>query len=280
MVYSAEISRACPGCFLFLVDQSGSMNDEVGGKPGGKRKADAVTDAINRLIHSIVIKCTKSEGIRDYFEIGVIGYGAKVEALFGDIRQKHLIPVSVIATQPLRIEERVRKIEDADGNTVDQRVRIPIWVDAVANGDTPMCQTLRLAYDVLAPWVDSNPLSYPPVVINISDGDARDGNPEKPAHQVMSLTTHNGNVLLFNCHISSEAAEPVLFPSDEKVLPGRYAQRLFRMSAVLPPHLRQAARYEGFAIAETSRGFAFNADLLGLVRFLDIGTRPSSEQVG
>jgi hypothetical protein len=29
-------------------------------------------------------------------------------------------------------------------------------------------------------------------------------------------------------------------------------------------------------ITETSRGFAFNADMVSLIRFLDIGTRPSN----
>ena len=34
MSYTAEISRINPGCFLFLVDQSGSMSGALGGQPG------------------------------------------------------------------------------------------------------------------------------------------------------------------------------------------------------------------------------------------------------
>ncbi len=278
MVYTAEISRASPGCFVFLIDQSASMADEVGGKVGGKRKADAVADAINRLIHSLVIKSTKSAGIRDYFEVGAIGYGNSIQSAFGDVFPgRFLVPISDIASQPLRIEERVRRMESGEGP--DQRVRTPVWVDPVAKGDTPMCKALELAYKVIEPWVDANPLSYPPVVINVTDGDARDGNPEKTAQQLMNLTTQDGNLLLFNCHISSQLAAPVLFPGDESALPGKLARRLFRMSALLPPNLRQAAKNEGFAPTETARGFAFNADLIEIVRFLDIGTRPSIEQL-
>ena len=41
MSYAAEISRANPSCFVFCVDQSTSMNDQIGGEVA-KRKADVV----------------------------------------------------------------------------------------------------------------------------------------------------------------------------------------------------------------------------------------------
>jgi hypothetical protein len=78
MPYTAEISRTNPSCFLFLIDQSGSMEDPFRSGELTKKKADGVADAINRLLQNLVIKCAKSEGIRDYYYVGVIGYGAKV----------------------------------------------------------------------------------------------------------------------------------------------------------------------------------------------------------
>ena len=45
MPYSAEISRSNPACFLFLVDQSRSMQSPFGREPETK-KADGVADAI------------------------------------------------------------------------------------------------------------------------------------------------------------------------------------------------------------------------------------------
>jgi hypothetical protein len=59
MPYSAEISRANPSCFLFLIDQSGSMADPFGVGESNRRKADGVADAINRLLQNLVIKCAK-----------------------------------------------------------------------------------------------------------------------------------------------------------------------------------------------------------------------------
>ena len=78
MPYVAEISRTSPTCILFLIDQSSSMAGPFGGAPG-KSKADGVADAVNRLLQNLALKCAKSDGIRDYFHVGVIGYGGRVE---------------------------------------------------------------------------------------------------------------------------------------------------------------------------------------------------------
>jgi hypothetical protein len=36
------------------------------------------------------------------------------------------------------------------------------------------------------------------------------------------------------------------------------------------------ANQEGYGVKEGARGFAFNADLVEIIKFLDIGTRPSN----
>jgi hypothetical protein len=280
VTYTAEISRGNPGCFLFLIDQSGSMADQFGGEAGGKKKAEGVADAINRLLQNLVIKCTKSEGVRNYFEVGVIGYGNTVGPAFGGaLSGLNLVPISEVANQPARVVERTRKVEDGAGGVVEQSVKFPIWFDAVADGGTPMCQALEHAYQILADWVQTHPGSYPPIAFNITDGEATDGAPTGPAQQLMNLSTQDGNALVFNCHVSSRSATPVLFPNTDSGLPDKFAQMLFGMSSVLPDNLCQAARAEGFQVGDQARGFAFNADLVDVIRFLDIGTRPSSLQL-
>ena len=58
------------------------MADAFGAGEGNQKKADGVADAINRMLQNLVIKCAKEEGIRDYFHVAVIGYGAQVGAAF------------------------------------------------------------------------------------------------------------------------------------------------------------------------------------------------------
>ena len=73
MPYTADISRKTPGCFLFLIDQSGSMTEALGGQPG-LRKMDGAADAVNRILDAISQRCSQGMDVRDYFHIGVITY--------------------------------------------------------------------------------------------------------------------------------------------------------------------------------------------------------------
>lgn len=277
MPYTAEISRANPSCFLFLIDQSRSMADPFGAGESNRRKADGVADAINRLLQNLVIKCAKEEGVRDYYYVGVIGYGAHVGPAFsGSLAGRELVPISEVGNMPARIEERTKKVDDGAGGLVEQRIRFPVWFDPVANGSTPMCQALGRAKAILESWLAQHPACFPPIVINITDGEATDGDPSGAADALRKLSSNDGEVLLFNLHLSSQRAMPIEFPDTEVGLPDQFAQLLFRMSSPLPAYMRSIAQQEGCKVSEGTRGFVFNADIVAVIRFLDIGTRPSN----
>jgi hypothetical protein len=273
MAFSAEISRTNPTCLLFLVDQSSSMDGPFGGQPG-KKKSEGVADAINRLLQNLVLKCAKGDGVRDYFHVGVIGYGEDVgPKLAGTGPQQPLAPISDVANNPLRLEERKRMTDDGAGGLVEQAFRFPVWFEPTAGGKTPMNAALTLAREVLADFIATYPDCFPPLVINLTDGKPTDANPLDAAVALKGLKSTDGNVLMFNAHLSGSAAPPVTFPSDENALADKYAKLLFRMSSILPPKLMAAARDEGYPINGPARGFVFNADLVAVIRFLDIGTR-------
>ncbi len=273
MPYTAEISRTNPTCILFLIDQSSSMLEPFGLQPE-KRKADGVADAINRLLQNLVLKCAKADGIRDFFQVGLIGYGGRVVSAFdGPLAGKTLVPISQVANNPLRVEQRTRKVDDGAGGLVEQSFKFPVWFEPRATGKTPMCQALGTAKQYLETFLQQHPASYPPLVINITDGMATDGDPLQAAQALQRLSTTDGHVLLLNAHVSESQSRPVEFPGSEGGLPDNFARLLFRMSSPLPPRLAEAAKAEGFRVDPMARGFVFNADLVGVIRFLDIGTR-------
>ncbi len=277
MPYTAEISRANPSCFLFLIDQSGSMQDPFGSGEVLKKKADGVADAINHLLQELVLKCAKDEGVRDYYYVGVIGYGAQTGPAFsGSIAGRDLVSISEVASTPARIEERAKKVDDGAGGLVEQTVRFPVWFEPVANGGTPMCQAMDQAHSILLNWLGQHPDCFPPTVINITDGESTDGDPTDIASSIQNLVSSDGNVLLFNVHLSSQRAAPIVFPDNESILVDQYAKLLFRISSTLPGHLRNAASQARYTVSDGTRGFAFNADLVAFISFLDIGTRPSN----
>ena len=277
MPYQADISRSNPTCFLFLLDQSGSMSDPFAGG-AGRSKADELATIINRLLASLVIRCSKDEGVRDYFDVGVFGYGGTqvkpaLSCLAGN---GSIVPISRLADEPLRVEDRLQKVPDGAGGLVEQSVKFPIWVEPHADGGTPMTDALRQAHGTLAAWVRQHSQAFPPIIFNITDGEATDGDPSSAAAQLRALATDDGPALLFNVHLSERRAPAVEFPASDETLPDSFARRLFTMSSELPPHLQAAARQEGYDAGDGTRGFVFNADAAAVIQFLDIGTRPAN----
>lgn len=286
MPYSAEISREQPTAFLFLLDQSASMQDPFGGAEqtgdAAPSKARVLADTVNRLLQNLVLRCAKEDGVRDYFHVGVIGYGERVQRLIQPTNTCEagtgLVPISHIADRPRRMEQRVKQVSDGDGGTVEDRVKVPVWFDPEAKNGTPMCQALDLGSQAVRDWIDRYPSGFPPVVLNVTDGEATDGEPLRYAQQLREFATDDGEVLLFNIHLSESEEPPVELPSDRAELPSEdeYAETLFEMSSRLPFSMRSAAEQEGYRVDLDTRGFVFNADPTALVAFLEIGTRPSN----
>jgi hypothetical protein len=274
MAYSAPIQRSDPTAFLFLVDQSGSMGDRMAGE---KTKAQFVADVLNRTLMNLVIRCTRAEGVRNYFEVGVIGYGGRGAAngFSGTLGGKILHPISDIEANPLRIEDRKKKTDDGAGGLVEQTVKFPVWFQPVSDGGTPMCAALTQAAEALVGWCDQHRSSYPPTVLHVTDGQSTDGDPEHLADMLRQISTDDGQVLLLNIHVSDNNSAPITFPSSAASLPDDYARMLFRMSSPLPDHLVKAVQEKGGSVTSDARGFVFNADGTEIVEFFDIGTRAS-----
>ena len=283
MSYTADISRNNPGCFLFLIDQSGSMEGALGGQPD-LRKMDGAADAVNRILDAISQRCSQGMDIRDYFDIGVIAYGTDGSgrpnletALPGTSTEQPFLPVSQVV-DAAEVEERQVKESDGAGGIVEVTRKFPLWLRPKAGYGTPMCDALSAASEALQDWTAQHPDSYPPMLINVTDGAATDGNPEPLAQEIMALGTNDGNVLIYNAHLSEMSAVPVQYPSDEsETPPDEYAAQMFRMSSVFPDPVVELAAGMGLPVTQGSRGYVYNADMVALVQFLDIGTRAASD---
>lgn len=276
-MYNAEISRNNPGCILFLVDRSGSMKDPIAGGQG--TKAEAVAAAVNKLLQNLVIKCSKGDSIRDYFQVGVIGYGMRdkdVGPIFaGALTGKDIVTISEVAASPARLEDRTKKVPDGDGGLVEQTVQSPVWFDPEATGGTPMVAAFGYLKGLLESWVAAHQSSFPPILVHITDGDSTDGDPTGAAKAIADLATSDGQVLVFNCHISAQGGNSVVFPNSPTGL-DQYGQMLYGISSELPEGILKAAQGEGLQVNVGAKGFAYNADLVQLIQFLDIGTRPAN----
>jgi hypothetical protein len=275
-MYSAEISRTTPTAYAFLVDQSTSMNE---GMHSGVTKAQFVADVLNRTLRDLIIRCTREDGVRDYFDVAVIGYGGDGvhNALTGALAQEFFNPISVVADNTLRVEERARKIDDGAGGLVEQSVKFPVWLDPQANGSTPMQAVIGECARIVAAWSSAHRDSFPVTVLHISDGVTTDGDPEHNASILRSLSTNDGETLLYNVHVTGEDVEPTRFPRMESQLPDAHSKSMFRMSSTFPDHIRAYAQdAHGETLAVDARAMMMNADAERLVMFIDIGSRPAA----
>jgi hypothetical protein len=244
-----------------------------------KTKSSAVADAINKLLQQLVIKCAKSEGIRDYYHVGVIGYGKNgaKPAFAGAISNRSLVPISEIAMTPARVEERTKKVSDGAGGLIDTIVKFPIWFDAVHEGGTPMKEAFTEANKIIDNWLSDNPECFPPVVINITDGESNDGNPLEKMKELTSKASSDGNIILFNVHASARGINPISFCGSSTTLPDQYAELLFAGASLLPDFMKNIAKQEyGLNLSEDAKAFVMNGDIDLIITAIDIGTRPSN----
>jgi len=159
---------------------------------------------------------------------------------------------------------------------------MPVWVEPLADNGTPMAEAMTQAHKLINPWVNDRPNSFPPIVINITDGEPNDFNKntgEAPqtqaaAKKLMQLATNDGGLLLFNAHITGTLISlgEIQLPNNERIVQDKYARLLFNISSELPPRLLQEAQKVGMTSQVGSRGLVFNATTETLIKLLIFGS--------
>ena len=279
-MYTQSITRNHRTAFVLLIDASGSMSEET--TYGGRRmtKAQAVTSITNALLFELIERARRDDGVRDYYDIAVLGYSGDDEvcSLLPDGRES--LTISELAACKANVHTEVFPCRLPDGHIALRELPSPQWIVTKAAGQTPMCEALRRARDFVAAWC-ANPAhaeSFPPVVFNITDGEATDCEDDEllaVSNQIKSLCTADGSVLLINIHISDCGdGRTIFFPSaDEADYPNRYASLLYACSSEMPRVFDDAIREaKGPGALPPFRGMSFNASAAELVAMLNIGS--------
>lgn len=263
-IRNLTISSTNPCLLIYLIDQSGSMDETFGNATHNKAKE--VADAINDILYEVGLRCIGSAGeIKNRFEIAILGYGKKSNSVQsgweGQLSDKWVVSIKNIFEYPLGQED-------------DK----PIWVKPYAVNNTPMTKAFENATRLCSDWINwgNHKDCHPPIIINITDGAATDGGSnygklKSQVDQLRQLRTNYGSVSVLNIHISSRSGDKLLFPNEINSH-DKLARLLFDISTPLDSNMVRIAQNKQYNIPNNAKGYVFNGNASDLIDFLNIGT--------
>jgi hypothetical protein len=296
-----------------MVDQSGSMTEKIVFAGAEMPKSRAVSLAASSFIDELIHRARRDDGIRDYYDLAVLGYGEpKIESLIS--------PAGMFTTPSCLAAKRVERTKIMrerllpSGRSAIAVTEQNLWIGQRAQGSTPMCAALESALKLVEKWCrqPKNARSYPPTVINITDGETSDGSADDIraiAARIRATGTDDGGTILINIHLARAGSmadgldsgvsaissaisstlssvpssaifpAPVLFPTLPDELPDhRYARLLWEISSPLPANFGgvHIVDFPDGVPAETDhifrRGVAFNTGIAELAAAMNIGS--------
>ena len=278
--YTAQITRNTPTAFIFLVDQSVSMKRITTLNGEQMSLAEAVARIVNYQINELVLRCVKMGETRLYYDIAVIGYGHEVYSGWnGVLAGRDFVSPEELKNNPFKIilvkeEKRTRK------GVVVKEIEKVQWLEARCDGNwTHVHKALDKAKSLLDTWMKEHHDKdcYPPTIINITDGQFTQVTKEQvvqQANELKAMFTNDGNVLLWNIHITPNNLEQVLLPIGKEELKGdKYSELLYDMSSLLPTRYNQPiSDIRGDSVSARHVAMATNTDMTTLIQLMDIGT--------
>ena len=280
--YTAQITRNTPTAFIFMIDQSISMSRKLNFKGEFITLAEAVARIVNAQINDLVLRCIKMSDVRHYYDIAVIGYGDDASYGWkGTLAGRDFVSPEELKNNPFK-KITVKEEKRTHRGVVLKEVEKVQWIEPVAAGKyTRGDKAFTMAKNLLDKWMKEHHDKdcYPPTIINITDG-ALNGivNPREVntqlANELKALFTNDGNVLLWNIHITPDSKEQLVFPISKTELNNdKYSEWMYDMSSLLPSRYNvPIGDLRGDAENTRHVAMATNTDMSTLIQLMDIGT--------
>lgn len=285
--YTAQITRNTPTAFIFLIDQSVSMRKYTTLYGEEMPMAEAVARIVNHQLNELVLRCIKGSETRDYYDIAIIGYGEKAYSGWkGELEGRDFVKPSELKEHPYKKITTKKETRTRKGVKVVEVEEVQ-WIEADATKSwTHVHHAFEKAKGLLDEWMEKHHEKdcYPPTIINITDGIFNGATKEyvlQQANELKSMFTNDGNVILFNIHISADKDVSVTCPaSKDEVSFSSLATTMYEMSSLLP--MRYSDRIADLRGDGTPNNrytaMSINADMSTLIQLMDIGTPTNISQ--
>ena len=318
-MYSKKVTSAEPALLILLIDQSSSMGHTLvetdqGESYSSAKMAKYVTD---RFLYEAMQECVSGTEFKPYLDLAVIGYSSdQPEYDTPGKKIRSALPKIPLEKFPFSVTELpntfiAKNVIDPNDNSMFPKPKRE-WVEARADAYTSTLAAFTKAREIIEKWLPDHQTSFPPVVINITDGMPTDDEPlariwQKymddlsvaqskedfeasrlgdvsqsnvliESQKIRKIGTDDGNCLVCNCHITIEKIVRIRFPSSsdraESVNP--FAKIMYHMSSIIPESLREMGISElNLPLEPNSRFFLFNAEVDDMIKFMKFGSSGS-----
>lgn len=261
-----KMSVKDPGCIIFMIDQSASTRGMF------HKSKNSISFEVARAVNMILDELFEANRSKDQIiprvMIGCYCYSGITDVNWAipDVNPNSdgLISIS-------NLEACVNELMD------DEFEKCISWfVHEKSHGATPMRVAFEKTAQIAKMFTENYPNSYPPVIINITDGFPTDCAVEELPEVVlpiMNLKTSDGASLIFNIHISLDSTSSIFFPKFSDNLPDVNSGHLLNASSTIPSSF--VAKFgeigrEKFPIHENSKCLVYNADSATLIEAIRI----------
>ena len=242
-MYSQPITQSHRSTIVFCIDCSTSMQEEIIFNNQRFSKADLAALFANIMIDELYIRSSRYGNIRNYYDIAVIGYGG--DGAFPMLCSKNIALIPITELSKATPKEQIFSFtQEVNGKTHMASFIVHPWIKPTAQGQTPMYEALVATHSLISAWCSKrdNKRSFPPMVFNITDGEATDGSPAdliNIAHNIKNTGTRDGNTLMINVHIGDlSEGNAILFPRTlYGITESRSAHTLYHMSSIAPRNM-------------------------------------------
>lgn len=249
-MYREIVTHNRRAAFVILIDCSLSMLQPSHLGNLNRSKMEVAELVCNLMIDELTLRAAKIDKVRNYYDIAVLGYSQNevVSLLPGD--SPDFIAINRLAEMMPMPRTIYGKFTKPNGTVVDAPITYHPWIDPHASGSTPMFEALATTYTLVDTWCRDidNRYSFPPIVINITDGAGNDSDSAAlidMATRIQSTHTEDGNTLLFNLLLTSDPLNKRLAMPNNRTFKSksRELMTLFKMSSVIPKCLEPKIAY-------------------------------------
>jgi len=253
---------------ILLIDESAAMSavmrDKLAdGTESTKTNAERVATSVNNVLRQL------AEG--PVCDVAIVGYRSASDGQAdvgcrwtGELGGRDFVSSGELLSNA-REETRTKRVPQADGSVIEERVPFSVWYEPVLGAKSPQIAAFRFVRELIERRSAGGGQA---LVVHVFAGSSGDGSPQKAVEELLAAA---GGPLVAQCHVASSAAlVTTAYPSKQAFLAAPLARDLFARASEVPEHLLECLRAAKVRFHQRARAVVHNAKMADLFRCLQL----------